>query len=152
MNVVVVGVDGSGNSREALRSAMTEAAWRNAKVVAVHVVHYPVGFGYGGGIAIAPETIMEVGRDALSSEVDAVLSAMDDDPPVEIEQQVRLGHIGSQLLAIGDDDDINVLLTVVGSRGIGGFRGLLIGSVTTYLVHHLTSPLLVVPVSDDEGE
>jgi nucleotide-binding universal stress UspA family protein len=48
-------------------------------------------------------------------------------------------------------DDYDVVLTVVGSRGYGGFRGLVVGSVTTYLVHHLDSPLLIVPpVASDE--
>jgi len=149
MDVVVVGIDGSGNARDALQVGIAEAAWRNAKLIAVNVVHYPVGIGYGGGVTIEPEVLFEAGRNALASEIEAVTAEMPDGVPVEIEQEVRLGHTGSQLLAIGDDEENDVVLTVVGSRGLGGFRGLLVGSVTTYLVHHLTSPLLIVPIKDD---
>ncbi|MFT7476373.1 MAG: nucleotide-binding universal stress UspA family protein [Verrucomicrobiales bacterium] len=146
MDVVVVGVDGSGNAREALRAAITEASWRDCEVVAVNVVHYPAAIGFEGA-SISPETLFEAGRIALTDEVEAVTNDLPDGSLVKIQQQVRLGHIGSELLAIGDDTDTDVKLTVVGSRGLGGFRGLLVGSVTTYLVHHLNSPLLVVPAN-----
>ena len=52
MDVVVVGVDGSGNARSALRTAITEAEWRGAAVLAVHVVHYPLTFGIDGAIGV----------------------------------------------------------------------------------------------------
>ena len=149
MDVVVVGVDGSGNAREALRVAIAEAAWRNAEVIAVNVVHYPVGIGYADGFTIDPSLLFDAGRAALETEVDAVLAEMPDGSPVNVDKQVLLGHTGSQLLGIGDEDDKNVVLTVVGTRGMGGFRGLLVGSVTTYLVHHLTSPILVVPIHEE---
>ena len=146
MDVVVVGVDGSGNARSALRTAITEAEWRGAAVLAVHVVHYPLTFGIDGAIGVDFGAIEASGKAALERELSAVEAEYPGGFPVEVRAVVRLGHVGSQLLCVDHyEDDINVVLTVAGTRGLGGFRGLLVGSTTTYLVHHLKTPLLVVP-------
>ena len=150
MSVVVVGVDGSGTARAALREAVSEAAWRNASVVAVHIIHIPAAMGFDTTM-IDFEALRASGTATLEDELESLAAEYPDGLPVEIEPQVRLGHTGSELMSFSTSDDYDVLLTVVGSRGYGGFRGLVIGSVTTYLVHHLDSPLLIVPpdVSDD---
>ncbi len=149
MDVVVVGVDGSGNARSALRTAVAEAEWRNASVLAVHVVHYPLMLGVDGATMVDFGAIEESGRVALDKELSAVAAEFPGGFPVDVRPVVRLGHVGSQLLCVDHyEDDANVILTVAGTRGMGGFRGLLVGSTTTYLVHHLRTPLLIVPEPD----
>jgi nucleotide-binding universal stress UspA family protein len=149
MDVVVVGVDGSGNAREALRAAVDEAGWRGATVVAMHVVHYPFTLGVDGATMVDFAAIEASGMAALQRELEEVEREFPGGFPVEVRPIVRLGHVGSQLLSVADiDEDASVKLTVAGTRGRGGFKGLLLGSTTTYLVHHLKTPLLIVPHVD----
>jgi nucleotide-binding universal stress UspA family protein len=69
--------------------------------------------------------------------------------PVSISSRVVTGHIGIELLRAANEDD-GASMVVAGSRGFGGFKSLLLGSVTTYLSHHLTCPLLIIPAAEDE--
>ena len=72
---------------------------------------------------------------------------------VETRSHVRVGHPGVEIMdvASGTDDEELATLVVLGSRGLGGFRGLLLGSVTTYAVHHLEAPVLIVPAYSPDG-
>ena len=144
MGIVIVGLDGSDNSRAALRVAVTEAMWRNAAVHAVHVVHFPAAMGFDP-IMVDFDTIRAAGQSLLDEEIADLIAEYPNGLPVEITTSVRLGHTGIELLQAGEHMDEPVVLTVVGARGTGGFVGLLVGSATNYLVHHLTGPLLVVP-------
>jgi nucleotide-binding universal stress UspA family protein len=58
------------------------------------------------------------------------------------------GHPGRCLVDLSDEVD----LLVVGRRGLGGFKGLLFGSVSTYVVHHADCPVVIIPAEpiDDE--
>jgi len=151
MDVVVVGVDGSGNASKALRVAIQEAAWRNAKVHAIHAVHYPVA-GIDP-IMLDVEVLRSAGQEMLDRQIDAVREEHPDGLPVDIETSVHLGHSGIGIMSVNEhSDEDKTVLTVVGSRGLGGFVGLLLGSVTTYLVHHLEGPLLIVPHENAEAE
>ncbi len=144
MSTVVVGVDGSGTARSALREAVTQAAWRNASVCVVNVVHFPAAMGFESS-ALDIEALRDSGQAIIDDEMTRLRDDYPEGLPVAVTSQVRLGHVGSELITIGDDEGLDVELTVVGSRGYGGFRGLIVGSVTTYLVHHLETPLLIVP-------
>lgn len=144
MSVVVVGVDGSGTARAALREGVTQAAWRNASVLVVHVVHFPASVGFDTA-TLDLEALRAAGQTVIDREMNDLAAEYPDGLPVDITSTVRLGHAGSELITIGDAEGVDVALTVVGSRGYGGFRGLIVGSITTYLVHHLESPLLIVP-------
>lgn len=144
MSMVVVGVDGSGTARSALREAVTQASWRNASVCVLHVVHFPAAMGFESS-ALDIEGLRASGQAVIDDEMARLVKDYPDGLPVEVTSLVRLGHVGSELITIGDDEGFDVELTVVGSRGYGGFRGLVVGSVTTYLVHHLETPLLIVP-------
>lgn len=149
MAVVVVGVDGSGTARSALHEAVTQAAWRNASVCVLHTVHFPASMGFEASM-IDLESLRAGGHAVVDDEIARLEAEYPDGLPVELTSIVRLGHAGSELITVGDDEGIDVVLTVVGSRGYGGFRGLIVGSVTTYLVHHLETPLLIVPsVAED---
>jgi nucleotide-binding universal stress UspA family protein len=57
-----------------------------------------------------------------------------------VSTEVLEGHAGERLIALSREAD----LLVVGSRGHGGFMGLLLGSVTTYVVNHALCPVVVV--------
>lgn len=151
MAVVVVGIDGSGTARAALQEAVKQAIWRDASVCLLHTVHFPASMGFETSM-LDMEALRAAGNAVIDDEIERLKADYPEGLPVEVTSQVRLGHAGSELITIGDDEGFDVVLTVVGSRGYGGFRGLIVGSVTTYLVHHLETPLLIVPQVADEAD
>ena len=141
MNGVVVGVDGSPGSLTALRFALEEARLRGAGVRAVGAWQVPTTVSASGVPALdpgLPDQLQLEARDALER---ALEDAGDLAAGVAIEPVVRLGAPAQVLLEEAQDAD----LLVVGSRGLGGFRGLLLGSVGQQCAHHAPCPLVIVP-------
>ncbi len=139
MSTIVVGVDGSTGARTALDFALREARLRDADVRLVAAwqipaVAYAGGFGPGDA-----ELYRELEQDARENAARALESA--DAEGIEITTVVREGNASHVLLEEASDAD----LLVVGSRGLGGFRGLLLGSVSQQCAHHASCPVVVVP-------
>lgn len=151
MGVVVVGMDMSETSTQALHEAVREAVWRDATVQVLHVINLPAYLAIELGVMV-PDlgAIREAGEEAIERHVAEAATSYDDGFPVSVETKVVLGHAGTQILEAAAEHDAE--LVVLGSRGLGGFKGLMIGSVTTYAVHHLQTPLLIVPAADDDRE
>jgi nucleotide-binding universal stress UspA family protein len=141
MSGIVVGVDGSGSGKAALRFALGEATVRNAAVRAVTAWHLPVG-AYGNALAPPPPNLEEeLETQARRTLEQAIADARAGGADVEVEAVVREGPASQVLLAEARDAE----LLVVGSRGLGGFRGLLLGSVSQQCAHHAPCPLVIVP-------
>jgi nucleotide-binding universal stress UspA family protein len=139
MGPIVVGVDGSEHALDALRWAIEEAGHRGCKVHAIIAVHYPpvVDTGFGPG----PD-LVNLERDAASLLDDAVRSACPDAAlAADVERRVVFDSPAHALV----DTAAHADLLVVGSRGRGGFRGLLLGSVSSECVRHSPCPVVVVP-------
>ncbi len=136
---IVVGVDGSEHSLEALRWAVAEARLRGSRIHVVGTFSTPV-MSTGYEVAVPDPTDLQAASETmLAAAVDSVRSGGGLDG-VQIDSEVLEGHAGERLIALSRDAE----LIVVGSRGRGGFMGLLIGSVTTYVVHHAHCPVVVV--------
>jgi nucleotide-binding universal stress UspA family protein len=134
LGTIVVGVDGSEGSRRALRWAVQEARLHGAQVRAVLAWTY-LDQPQGRFDAAYRE------RDARAL-LDRVLGeVVGDGPDVEIERIVVCELPVRALLDAARGAD----LLVVGSRGIGGFKGLLLGSVGQQVVQHAPCPVVVVP-------
>ncbi len=135
---VVVGVDGSAASRAALGCALEEARWRHAMVEVVHAYPVPAPGGslYGASFPTPPRGELE--RDAMEV-IEHTLGVAPDD--VEVERIVTPGPAAAHLLHVARGAE----LLVVGSRGRGGFAGLLLGSTSQHVVRHAPCPVLVVP-------
>jgi nucleotide-binding universal stress UspA family protein len=134
---IIVGVDGSDASVEALRWAGRLATGTGARIEAIATWDIPTAYGWGAPPLTAewdPKADMEK---ALTSAVDAAFGAT---RPVDMEMLVAQGHPAKVLL----DRSHDALMLVVGSRGHGGFAGLLLGSVSTAVAEHATCPVLVV--------
>ncbi|HEY5247420.1 MAG TPA: universal stress protein [Dermatophilaceae bacterium] len=138
----VVGVDGSAESLEALRWAVTEArAHQGGDVRAVLVWTVPY---QGLATSMTPEpyglpevtTLEEQARSRLASAIDGV----GDTSPVVVHPEVREGQAAGVLLELSREAD----LVVVGSRGHGGFTSLLLGSVSAQVVRHAHCSVVVV--------
>lgn len=135
---VVVAVDGSSGSLTALRFALTEAQLRGAELQAVCVWSLPDT--YGSAIVFPDDVDFEAeARRTLDEAIAEVTS--DGDRDVHVTPLVMQGYAVNALL----DAAAGANLLVVGSRGRGGFTGLLLGSVSQQLAHHTRCPIVIVP-------
>lgn len=134
---IVVGVDGSPQSRVALDTAIEEARLRHGTVEAVHTWQPAIYYAPPEyvGMPQAREDYVAASRDLL----DKTLADAPDD--VTIETTVLEGPAAPTLVRHSREAD----LLVVGSRGRGGFSGLLLGSTSHWVTSHATCPVLVVP-------
>jgi nucleotide-binding universal stress UspA family protein len=132
---IVVGVDGSPSSLDALRWAACLAVALNAEISAVTSWDYPASYGMGGGVPAQ----WDPAEDAAQILADALTAAFGDHRPDGIRAVVREGH-PAQVLS---DASNGAEMLVVGSRGHGGFAGLLLGSVSAYCTAHGPCPVLV---------
>lgn len=137
---VVVGLDGSASSREAFRAAVDEASRRDTVVRAVHIYSYPTTV-YSAVTAFDPGELHDKAEAWLARELETLIAEFEIDADVKVTATVRAGHPGAELIDVATDAD----LLILGSRGLGGFRGLLLGSVSTYCLHHMPCPVLVIP-------
>lgn len=136
MNGIVVGVDGSPGAAAALRFAVEEARLRGAQLHAVCAWELPAMVYSGGGVDGLPEALEQGAREILEK-------ALADVPA---ERHVLAGHAARALLDAAEGAD----LLVVGSRGLGGFARLLLGSIGQEVVHHAPCPVVVVPAPADQ--
>ena len=127
--VIVVGLDGSDSSTKALRWAVEEARLRGGVVKAVRAWELPLQ-PYES--YIPPEIYLDAAKDAEVNLEDQLAKVLGKNPPVEISREI---HEGDPAMVIMDQAD-GAKMIVVGSRGLGGFSGVLLGSVSSRLVHH----------------
>jgi nucleotide-binding universal stress UspA family protein len=136
---VVVGVDGSEVSVAAIGYAFEQAAWRSGTLVAVHAWRWPVSTG-PGDIAPLVYDPLDVTAEAERMLAEAVAGWHEKFPDVRVERRLVHGPAAPALVGASAHAE----LTVVGSRGRGGFGGLLLGSVSHQVLHHALSPVAVV--------
>jgi nucleotide-binding universal stress UspA family protein len=141
VETIVVGVDGSAESRAALAWALAEARLRGARVLAVHAWTAPEAYAFDAPTATMPamaDALRQVGERVLESAVSETVAAAGVDVPVE-RRVVDAGPAEALLAAAGD-----AALVVVGSRGRGGFASLLLGSVSHQVAQHAPCPVVIV--------
>ncbi len=142
MENIVVGVDGSDSSRNALNWAYEESAQHGAALTVVTTWHppaLPMTPPYGN---IPPEDYGDQPRREALALLDKFTSELvPKDPAVDIRTSVEEGKNPARVL-IERSKEADLL--VVGSRGHGGFVGMLLGSVSQHLVAHAECPVVVV--------
>lgn len=139
---IVVGVDGSEPSIEALRQAQRLATPLGAKVLANAYWDYPQV--YAGYVMMGIEGFEERAGEILD---EAVRTAFGDETPSNVVPTLVRGHPREALIEATREAD----MVVVGRRGHGGFGGLLLGSVSSALVAHAHCPVLVVHTPDEQS-
>jgi nucleotide-binding universal stress UspA family protein len=135
---VIVGVDGSEASKRALRWAATYAAATGAPLEAVSSWEMPATYGWAATLE-EPDPA----KATLEKLESIVAEVVGDSPPVT--STVESGHAAFVLVNASKRAD----LLVVGSRGRGGFTGMLLGSVSQHCVQHAQCPVVVV--RDQQG-
>ena len=135
VRTIVVGVDGSAASVEALRRAQSLAEQLSATVIAL--ASWDVPPVYDGYVAMGIDDF-----DVRAGEIlqESMVKAFGAEPPANVEARLVQGHPRHTLIEASRDAD----MLVVGRRGHGGFGGLLLGSVSSALVAHAHCPVLVV--------
>lgn len=136
MGRIVVGVDASKESVKALRWALDEARLRGCEVEIVHAYPTPE-------LAALPAVVTLPSDDELTtaalSVIEEVLEQVGGPGEVAVTRTVRAGGAASVLCDVAGEAD----LMVVGARGLGGFRGLLLGSVSHQVVAHSPCPVVI---------
>ncbi len=134
---IVVGVDGSEQSKEALRWAARQARLSGGVLEVVTSWEFPISYGWPYPLP-ADLDLAGDATAALAATVEEVLGP--DHPGLEVHQRTLLGPPGQALVEAADGAD----LLVVGSRGHGAFAGVLLGSVSQHCVCYSPCPVVVV--------
>jgi nucleotide-binding universal stress UspA family protein len=137
---VVVGASNSDNGRVALEWAVAEAAYRGAALEVVHAWTSPV-VAFPTGVAFDPTLITEV-EAAARSDLDALVADAVGDTGIDVTTTLVEGPTAAALIEAAAGAD----LVVVGTRGRGGFKALLLGSVSNKVLHHAPCSVAVVPM------
>jgi nucleotide-binding universal stress UspA family protein len=144
---VIVGIDGSPASEEALRLAVEQARFRRTGVRAVHVWHVPEG-SYLAGFAPSAAEVSAYEEEARRV-LDSSLARISRDPAVRIEPVLVEGDSPAATLVAESGD---AALLVVGSRGLHGLREVVLGSVSHACCQHALCPVLVMPAGAYDAE
>ncbi|MFI9365652.1 universal stress protein [Kitasatospora sp. NPDC053057] len=142
---IVVGVDGSPASEQALRWAVDYAKAVGGTIDAVAAWEYPAFYGWGG--TSVPAEVYNPEELAGRTLAESVTKVVGQDAGVPIRESVVPGNAAGALLQTAK----GAALLVVGSRGLGGFSGVLLGSVSRHLTEHAPCPVVVVREGHAEG-
>jgi nucleotide-binding universal stress UspA family protein len=136
---LVVGVDGSPGSRLALAWAADQAVLQGADLVAVNVwepsLLPPVGSG-----SVPEGRPPGLAEEASENLVSVIKEELGDEPPVRVQPRVKTGNAAEVLI----DESEGAALLVVGTRGRGGFKGLVLGSVSQHVAAYARCPVAVI--------
>ena len=137
---IVVGTDGSDASVEAMRWAARQAQLTGATLELVTTWSYPISYGFDS----IPDIDWAANAQSIQDSARQQANLPDD---VAVTSTVAEGHPAYELVARSHGAD----LLVVGSRGHGGFTGMLIGSISSHVVAHSACPVVVVRHHAPEG-
>jgi nucleotide-binding universal stress UspA family protein len=141
---VVVGVDGTPVGEAAIAFAFAEASARDADLVAVHAwSDLVLEAAYLGDAAALDFAVFEQRAEEILAE--RLAGWQEKYPEVHVTREIVRDRPTGTLLRHGE----HARLLVVGSRGRGGFRGLLLGSTSQHLLHHAACPVAVVRTAQE---
>ena len=142
---IIVGIDGSDHSRHALEWAIREAAVRHAPLTVLTVQQAVTGYWGGPILYSGDQDLAEQARERAQEETDCTLEKIDaESRPSSVTVRAVTGLPAEALLDAAADAD----MLIVGSRGAGGFKRLLMGSVSIQVTHHAHCPVVVIPDED----
>ena len=142
---IVVGVDGSHHASRALKWAMTEAALRGASLTVITVNPVIAGYWTRQPVPLPgdEDRVIEA-RKLAEAAVAAVAAELGDAQPESVTVTAINGFPAQTLIEASKGAD----LVVVGSRGGGGFGELVLGSISSQVLHHAACPVVAVPYDE----
>lgn len=139
---IVVGIDGSANAQRALDWTFDAAARRGAEVVAVYAYPLP-----RAGTSERIPSDYDVRKEAERIVDDAIAEA---DPPENVRVVALVRPVNRNPASVLVQEAKGADLLVVGSRGMGGFEALRLGSVSAQCAAHAPCPVVVLPPVERE--
>jgi len=138
---IIVGIDGSAHSAQALEWAIKQGARQHAAVTVITVNSVPASPWSGNPLLLAQDPgELEKMRQAAEEMTVKVTSQLGEARPESMTVRAVNGFPSKELIDASRDAD----LLVVGSRGAGGFARLMVGSTSDQVVHHAHCPVVVV--------
>jgi nucleotide-binding universal stress UspA family protein len=142
MSGITVGIDGSAHSAYALEWAVKEAAIRHAPITVLTVHTVPMSPWSGNPYTLPQDADDQEKAEQAAEEMTLkATSQLGTDKPASVTVRAVSGFPAQVLIEASRTAD----LLVVGSRGAGGFARLMIGSVSSQVVHHAHCPVVVIP-------
>lgn len=141
---ILVGVDGSDGSRQALQWAVDEAALRDTGIDVLNA--YQTEYIYYVDLPAVAHAVPRYDLEAAAKmAVEDVVDSINNPAEIDIQvEYINSGNPAGELVLRSADHD----LIVLGSRGLGGLAGLLLGSVTHKVVQHADCPVTIIPAED----
>ena len=136
---IVVGVDGSPGSRTALNWAAAEAADHGADLVVLNVWEHTL-LPPAGSVSVSERFVPDPSQRTADDLLQVIKEELGEEPPVLVQPRVKQGNPAEVLIDQSADAD----LLVVGTRGHGGFRGLVLGSVSQHVAAYAKCSVTVV--------
>ncbi|MCM4084807.1 universal stress protein [Paractinoplanes hotanensis] len=136
---IVVGVDGSPGSRKALAWAAAEAADHGSGLLVLNVWEHTL-LPPAGSVSVSERMVPEPSRTTADELLQVIKEELGENPPVPVKAHVRQGRPARILI----DESEGADLLVVGHRGLGGFAGLVLGSVSQHVAAYAKCPVTVV--------
>jgi nucleotide-binding universal stress UspA family protein len=144
---IVAGVDGSDSAREAAEWAAGEAERKRVPLRLVYVVHVSTAAGYVGSGGLSVDLLGDMQAEATHQLADAKAELLGRHPDLSIDTAALVGPPIPTLI----DESAGAQLVAVGSRGLGGFTGILVGSTAVALAAHGQCPVAVVRGARTDG-
>lgn len=141
MSGIVVGVDESAHARKALDWAVREAGLRQSTLTVLTVIPTMASQWTGEPLSVAnADHAIEQARQAVEEAIAKSASDLTGPKPPSVMVNVFIGFPSQALVDASREAD----LVVVGSRGTGGFKSLVLGSVSSQVAHHGGCPVVIV--------
>lgn len=137
---ILVAVDGSAHAEKAFRHAMSLAQKFGSKVTVIHIMSAPVA---GGGMGHFPvQKVVQAALDSADSLASKFSSLAQKDYGITVETMTKGGVVVEEILKAADASKADLI--VMGSRGLTGFKEMVLGSVSSAVVHRAKMPVLTV--------
>jgi len=137
---ILVGVDGSPSSRTALTWAAAEAVDHQADLVVLNVWERELLLPPLGSGSVPQSDMPDAGELAAENLIKVIKEVLGENPPVLVQPRIKPGNPAEVLI----DESADAALLVVGTRGRGGFAGLVLGSVSQHVAAYAKCPVAVV--------